>query len=349
MQKKKNLETIFFGITNICNSKCLTCDIGLSNRGISTDSLFLENFDFDRKKYASTSLIDTLYDQLQSLDPEPDVYITGGEPLISDNFLYFLNRFKDYKGKLSLVTNGFFLDNYVDAIISSNLDSVNISLDGLHATHDYIRGIEGMYSKITSSLKKLSDQRKNSINIKINVNFTISRANYREIYAFAKEIVLFGVDRIDFLHPQYVTPEMVSLHNTRYPHMRVGTRMFYNGEMYNIPFDELVQVIKRTKNEFLSKVCFFPDLPIEKLKTYYNQPIKFPEERICSGPWKSLEVIQNGDCIIGTPCVPNKLGNIKSTPISKIWIGERINRFRTLISEIGSFPICSKCCMYYYD
>ena len=82
-----NLKTVFLGITNRCNCKCLMCDIGLINRGISTDSFFLKNFNFDEKEYANEELIDRIFEQLTPL--KPTIGVTGGEPLISERFQYF--------------------------------------------------------------------------------------------------------------------------------------------------------------------------------------------------------------------------------------------------------------------
>ncbi|MCK4664570.1 MAG: radical SAM protein [Bacteroidales bacterium] len=342
-----DLQIVFFAITNICNCKCLTCDIGISNRKEDSDSIFLENLNFGVKEYTSPELLQRILEQLREIGPQ--LYITGGEPLISPIFNLFLEIFKDYSGRIDLVTNGTFLQKYIKAIANSSLASVNVSLDGFKATHDHIRGIPDLYEKVIAGITEL---RKSQLEFEskqeLNINFTISKSNYAEIYDLAGMALEIGIDRVDFLHPQYVSPAMAETHNRRYPKMRVGTRMYKENKTYDIPLEDILRIVDRTKIEFGEFVAFFPDLTPEQLRTYYGDDSEFPIYKVCSTPFKGFEIIQNGDCIIGTPCVPYKVGNIMQDSLADIWLGKRFNQFRNTLLLEKRFPICAKCCSYYY-
>ena len=344
----EDLQNVFFAITNICNCKCLTCDVGARKRGESPDSFFLENLNFGVKEYASTELMQRIFEQLREVAPQ--LYITGGEPLISPRFNRFLEIFQDYHGRIVLVTNGAFLQKYAANIANSSIASVNVSLDGLQNTHDTIRGVSGLYERVIEGVTDLRNrQRKNEIAQELNLNFTISISNYFEIYDFVARAHELDVDRIDFLHPQYVSPRMAEIHNDRYPKMRVGTRMYNGAETYNVPLDDLLRIMDRTKKYFGSFVAFFPDLTPEQMKIYYGDELGFPFEKVCSAPFKGFEIIQNGDYIIGTPCIPYKLGNIMQDSLEDIWLGVPIEQFRSTLIQEKRFPICAKCCAYYYE
>lgn len=344
-----DLQNVFFAITNICNCRCITCDIGTSNRDKQNpDSLFLDNLHFSAKEYASAELMQRIFDELRVIAPQ--LYITGGEPLISPKFSRFLEIFRNYSGRIDLVTNGTFLQEYSERIANSSIASVNVSLDGFQDTHDTIRGVSGLYERVIKGITELKErQKEGKARQELNLNFTISRSNYEAIFSFAERAYELGVNRVDFLHPQYVSPRMAQAHNERYPEMHVGTRMYDKPSTYDLPLSDLLRMMDKTKMHFGSFVAFFPNLTPEQMKVYYEDDLGFPFEKRCSAPFKGFEIIQNGDCIIGTPCVPYRLGNIMQDSLDDIWLGEPMEKFRTLLQKDKRFPICSRCCAYYYE
>jgi len=61
------------------------------------------------------------------------IRITGGEPLVRRNIVYFIASIKNIPGieDLSLTTNGILLSRYAEELKSAGLDRVNVSLDTL--------------------------------------------------------------------------------------------------------------------------------------------------------------------------------------------------------------------------
>ena len=113
------------------------------------------------------------------------IRITGGEPLVRRNVVYFIASIKNIPGieDLSLTTNGILLSRYAEELKSAGLDRVNVSLDTLKPER---------YREITRSgdlslvLKGIEAIEKVGLNpIKINM-VPICGVNSDEIEEFAK-------------------------------------------------------------------------------------------------------------------------------------------------------------------
>ena len=113
------------------------------------------------------------------------IRITGGEPLVRRNVVYFIASIKNIPGieDLSLTTNGILLSRYAEELKSAGLDRVNVSLDTLKPER---------YREITRSgdlslvLKGIEAIEKVGLNpIKINM-VPICGVNSDEIAEFAR-------------------------------------------------------------------------------------------------------------------------------------------------------------------
>ena len=113
------------------------------------------------------------------------IRITGGEPLVRRNIVYFIASIKNIPGieDLSLTTNGILLSRYAEELKSAGLDRVNVSLDTLKPER---------YREITRSgdlslvLKGIEAIEKVGLNpIKINM-VPICGVNSDEIEEFAR-------------------------------------------------------------------------------------------------------------------------------------------------------------------
>ncbi|MSS64757.1 radical SAM/SPASM domain-containing protein [Velocimicrobium porci] len=153
-------KTVLFEMTNRCNLHCVHC---CNNSEMCTD--------FELKYDEIIKIFDFLVNE------QPiNIILTGGEPLIRSDFLELLSYLRDnYKGKISLMTNGTLINELnVDSLIS-NVDEINISLDGIdESTTDIIRG-EGVYKKVLTAINLLRKKRYNNITL----SMVISEKNYK--------------------------------------------------------------------------------------------------------------------------------------------------------------------------
>lgn len=137
LAKQNKLNIAFLAITNRCNLKCIHCSA--MSKSDNIDNL-------------SNSEIFNIIDQIDSLDV-PNINITGGEPLIRNDIKEILKYSKvNYKGKVTLSTNGLLINNDNIYDIVNCVNEISISLDGYdEETCMKIRGM-GVFNKV---LKKI--------------------------------------------------------------------------------------------------------------------------------------------------------------------------------------------------
>ncbi len=138
---------ITFDITTKCCLRCRMCDIWQTT-GNGRSELTFEQWR------------NILYDLHDWLGPFYAQF-SGGEPFMKDGFLELVKISHELGNYNKVVTNAFLLDEKLcDDVLSSDLDSVNISLDSLKAeVHDYVRNVKGAYKRAVSALEYLSENR----------------------------------------------------------------------------------------------------------------------------------------------------------------------------------------------
>lgn len=157
-------------VTDRCNMRCGYC-MPKNNTKWFDDS---EVLTFDE--------IIRLSSILASLGVEK-IRLTGGEPLVRpslENLTKSIRKIRHIKS-VGLTTNGLLLSDKIDALKSSGLDSVNISLDSFKEDRfRMMTGINGL-NKVISSIQKARDA---GLNVKINT-VVVRGWNDDEVVEFA--------------------------------------------------------------------------------------------------------------------------------------------------------------------
>ncbi len=100
------------------------------------------------------------------------------------------------KFRVSINSNGYVIDDTAAKIITDNIESISISLDGVSArTHDYIRGMPGSYSAAVLAIERL---RKKSKTLIITVSTVILDYNLDEVIDLVNWIERSEVNGIIF-------------------------------------------------------------------------------------------------------------------------------------------------------
>lgn len=103
----------------------------------------------------------TLAEALSICDQFPDllvqeVNLTGGEPLVRPDWFQIAERLQRLQIWTQIVTNGMALDSDTIARMKDvGIGAVGISLDGLEATHDRIRGHEGLFKRVMAGMERV--------------------------------------------------------------------------------------------------------------------------------------------------------------------------------------------------
>jgi MoaA/NifB/PqqE/SkfB family radical SAM enzyme/SAM-dependent methyltransferase len=150
--KRGQLKECWFHLTDNCNLSCHHCLFAASpakNRSINPELL---------QKTVNEALV--LGCKLFSF--------TGGEPFLYPDFLPFLQHLLQQNPDChaAILTNGMLLSQSVDILKTMDRLHLQVSLDGLEATHNRLRGT-GSYVKLISNLKSLK---------KATIPFTLSVA-----------------------------------------------------------------------------------------------------------------------------------------------------------------------------
>lgn len=118
----------------------------------------------------------------------PKINFTGGEPILTDNFLDILKKLKQKNIITTLTSNGLILDQYLFDIIDY-IDWFIISIDHyLPEVHDYLRKKNGLYEKSIEIVKKLI-----SMNKMTRVNSVISKKNFYDIENMVRHFRTIGI------------------------------------------------------------------------------------------------------------------------------------------------------------
>lgn len=146
---------VTFDITSRCNLKCTHC---------------CASADIVNKDALGTKDVKNIIDKIVRYNPK-SIVLTGGEPMLRDDFLDILEYLKNnFNGKIIVGTNGTLINNdNIDKLIkcSSQLD---ISLDGIdEETCSIVRG-KGVFNRVIKNIKLLQSKGFN----KITVSMTMS-------------------------------------------------------------------------------------------------------------------------------------------------------------------------------
>lgn len=84
------------------------------------------------------------------------IRITGGEPLVREGIIDFIRQLKSLPKikEVCITTNGIYLEEYLDDLISAGLDRVNISLDTMKEDVFKAITISGDLKKVLSGIEK---------------------------------------------------------------------------------------------------------------------------------------------------------------------------------------------------
>lgn len=186
-----------WSITGNCNFKCLHCFMSAPHgkHGHPT---------FEQLVYMADQLAECGVHQ---------VGITGGEPLIREDFLKLLDVLNQREIRLTtLYTNGWLVnENLLDELEKRSLHpSFQLSFDGLNQ-HDFLRGIEGAEEKTLQVLKLLHDRGYNT-----SVSTCLHKKNLAGIRETVNRMAELGVSFMK-ISPnmelgEWMSPEMKSIH-----------------------------------------------------------------------------------------------------------------------------------------
>ncbi|MFH0729722.1 MAG: radical SAM protein [Pseudomonadota bacterium] len=295
------VRDISFFTTYRCNSRCLNCCIWR-----------------EESKPESKAEIDET--QLGRLFDDPlfqrctGIGLAGGEPTISPFFWKLLEMLPADK-QVTVTTNALSsrrLITFLENCKHPEKYMIQVSVDGLAAVHDRIRGIEGSFEKAIHLLESLKLLRINRL-----LSFTINRLNYfqlRACYDLARELGARFSTRMAYCGGAYDNREnrdVFAYHPDELCAIDESLKKIIRGELEN-PEHSPAQLV------FLNGITGY-----------------FKKERKalpCLAMETGLVIDPYGDVFPNCPAMMTSIGSLRNESLSTIWSGKEASMARQRIS-----------------
>jgi heme d1 biosynthesis radical SAM protein NirJ len=175
---------VIWNLIRRCNLTCKHC------YSISADSDFPGEL--------STADVFRVMEDLKSYRV-PVLILSGGEPLLRADIFDIARRAKAMGFYVGLSSNGTLInDSNRDAIADTGFDYVGVSLDGIGATHDKFRRLEGAFDASMAGIRLCSSR-----GIKVGVRYTMTEDNAHDLPALLRLVEDEGIDKFYFSHLNY--------------------------------------------------------------------------------------------------------------------------------------------------
>ena len=325
--RPKNPYKVDFFITERCNLKCRFC-----------------NFPFaDKSRYEKELTREELLDIVEHCR-ESDIEIVGilgGEPFVKKNILLeVMRRIKEYGIAGSTVSNGTLLDaNSIINLVRIEWDLIRFSLDGMEATHDFLRNKNGTFKTLVNTIKKLNKIKKNLRAKKptIEINTVLCNKNYKELSDVFTLISSLGCDHIYILPMIEFTEYSRKLRILDKDLTEIKKHLLKAKETsiklnLSTNIDAIIDQELTTKSNRMDKII----LPNEKIEDKNYIP--------CFLPWYTMNIDAVGNV---TPCcnISSVGENMREKSLKEIWFGKRFDEIRKRMLRKDLPDACSRCCL----
>ncbi|HEY9089745.1 MAG TPA: radical SAM protein [Anaerolineaceae bacterium] len=298
-----------FSLTTRCNSRCLTCNIW--------------------KKRTNEFTPEEWQKVCQSLGNAPYwITISGGEPFLYRHLLAVCEAIGKYcrPGIVNIPTNSLIQGTAskvekIAALVAPAQLIINLSLDGIGAEHDRIRGIPGNFARFQRNLNELLEVRQRAPNLSLGIHSVVSTYNIDRIEELAAYARSLPVD-------QFITEmaeERVELDT-------VGLPIAPDADKYFAVLDRLSADLERSQARGIARFTRAFRL------SYYGLMKRTLEERTqvipCFAGWASAQIYPDGTV---WPCCirADSIANLRDVgyDFKKIWFGKEIEAVRRSIRE----------------
>ena len=337
------IMNVYLMFTADCNLNCFFCSAPRKNRELEEKYV-----SYWRKNRLNFEEYKKFIDNISVCKPE--ITLTGGEPLICNDWYEVAKYIKSKKLNLSLQTNGILIKENVQEILDT-VNILNVSIDGTEEIHDKVRGKEGAFKKVIEGIKLINKIKKEN-RPEIVIAYTINELNYNYLSETVENLLGNNIEfsGIAFQHLLFIDKEIFENYRKQYQNgereVDLWLSLIYSPE--GLDTDKLYTEIEKLKRKFYNKIwiSFIPELNKKELRLWYNNPSHLLKRfnHHCFTPWMDLDICPDGDVRI---CIDYSLGNIRDKSILEIWQGERAKRLRMDILRKSPYPVCRACCNLY--
>ena len=337
-------EWLVLGVNNVCNLHCRMCDVGLGR----DDTTFARNLTGTRPVDMPMELFERVVEQAQLHAPRARLGFAFTEPLMWPHLVPALERARQAGLSCAVTTNGLLLPRLAGALCEAGLDELSLSLDGLEATHDQVRGRQGSFARAVAGLEAVLARPRRP---QVGVFFTLTPWNVGQAADFVRFFARYPLRALGFMHTNYTTAAMAAAHNARW-----GGR--YPATPSNVgPFDPADMDLARLLADLSAArqvpvafpVGFQPALfTADALERFYRRGDELVGRR-CSDAARTLMIKSDGSAIPAHGrCYEVAAGNLYRQPLPEVWNSAALAGFRRALRDAGGLlPACARCCSAY--
>jgi MoaA/NifB/PqqE/SkfB family radical SAM enzyme len=288
-------------LTERCNARCLHCDIW-KNRG--------------KEDRPSREHWQTLLDDLRDWLGPVHVTFSGGEALLNPLTIELV-QYASSKGLfVELLTHGFWEDQKkIELLVAARPARVTISLDGVGAMHNTVRGREGFFDKTARTIETLLRMREASTSpLTIRLKTVIMKQNLTDVCNVARFAQRHQLEA-------FYQPIEQNYNTTEDP------LWFQHSETWPDDVPKAVAVVQELKQ---LKLSGFPIVnsqnQLDAMIPYFQDPARHRvsvqahqahERKLSCSALTTLQVQANGD--VTTCAAMPPIANFKDRSIREIW------------------------------
>ncbi len=264
------------------------------------------------------------------LDPQAEICLTGGEPLLKKGILDLVRFITDQGLRAGLNTNAYLIDEKMaQSIASSGLWSITLSLESFSEdTHDSMRGTPGSCRRVMDAIGYLA---KFCNSLWIGISTIISDKNLDEILDLARWVQ--KSEKICSIRFQAVMQTLATPEDKEW-HKNDRHNSLWPKDIDKV--DEVLNTLILLKEKGqLEKLCN----PVNQLKVfqaYFRNPSRLPIAKKCIFSEEVMNINHIGDVHLCPEL--ESLGNVKTTDLEEILYSDKLAQVK---EQIG---MCERSC-----
>lgn len=302
-------------ITNDCDQRCKHCYIFNSGNAPGMYRWKIDD---------AIQLLDSYSDFCEKYQKNPNIALTGGDPLLHPNFWEIIREIKNRNIPFVILGNPFHVGGKeASMLVDAGCWCYQVSIDGLKETHDAMRK-PGSFDATVNWLKMAQKW-----DLRTSVMTTVSRLNYEQIPAIAELAVNLGVNVYAFARycPTHGDTDS-NLSPTEYRAFLERMWCFYENN-----------VDKGTT--FAFKDHLWKALMLEKgILVTEDDDIVYDG---CHCGFTHITFLENGDAY-ACRRMNSKVGHFPEDDIEKIFFGKKMQEYRNIEQIEG----CGNCQLLRY-
>lgn len=190
------------------------------------------------------SEIKEIYNKIQNSFAIDNIILTGGEPLLRDDFFDILEFFHSQNQKIAICTNATLIDTAVAKKLADNTVKVSVSLDSDNPQfHDKLRAADQSFLRTLDGIKTLLQE-----NVNVNIIALLNKETLPYVMDLVHMVAQLKISAISFAGelpisaerskyalwdlPQNELRGLFNVLRTNYPHLKIHTKSMFDKQGY---------------------------------------------------------------------------------------------------------------------